>query len=58
MFRPSMGMERHGKSGHTVNDKHFTGPKAGKRVRRIGKGLTRKERKIKRGKHKNKYSPD
>ena len=48
-----MGTSKHYKSGHTVNSKHFTGTKAGKRVRR--KGLSRKERKLKRRKHINKY---
>lgn len=41
------------KIGHRVNEKHFTGKKAGKKVRR--KGTTRKQRKLKRGTHRNKY---
>ncbi len=50
------GMQRHRKSGHTVNVEHFTGKKAGKKVRRKGKELTRKMRRMKRGKHINKYT--
>lgn len=34
---------------------NFTGKKGGKKVRRKGKGLTRKQRKAKVGNHKNKY---
>ncbi len=49
------GMRRHGKHGHPVNVLHFTGTKGGKRVRRKGKGLNRKMRRMKRGKHVNKY---
>lgn len=45
-----VGMSKHRKSG-TI-PKAFTGKKAGKRVRR--KGLTRKQRKAKRGTHVNK----
>lgn len=41
--------------GH-VSPAHFTGVKGGKRVTRIGKGLTRKQRKAKRGTHINKYA--
>ena len=48
-------MRRHGRSGHAVNSIHFTGQKKGKKIRRIGKGLTRKMRRMKRGKHVNKY---
>lgn len=57
------GMRKRGKSrgkiGHQVNDQHFTGPKGsttGSRVRRKGKGLTRKQRQMKRGTHVNKYA--
>lgn len=47
-----------GKLCHTVSDKHFTGRKGGTgiRVRRIGKGLSRKERQAKRGSHENRYA--
>jgi len=34
MPTPSMGMSKHRKSGHVPNEKHFTGKKKGKRVRR------------------------
>jgi hypothetical protein len=49
------GMRRHGRSGHTVNSSHFTGQKKGKKIRCKGKGLTQKMRRMKRGKHVNKY---
>lgn len=52
-----MGMAKHRTSGHSVNSFHFTGPKAGKRIRRKGKkGLSHKQRRAKRGKHVNKYA--
>lgn len=50
------GMQRHRRTGHNVNVEHFTGKKAGKKVRRKGKGLTRKMRRMKREKHINKYA--
>jgi hypothetical protein len=50
-----MGMTKHGKSGKAHKSEHFTGIKKGKRVRRTGKGLTRKQRHLRRGTHKNKY---
>ncbi len=50
------GMSKHRKSGHTVNSSHFTGTKRGKRIRR--KGISRKERQMKRSKHVNKYKKD
>ena len=48
-----IGMSKHRKSGKSVNEKHFTGKKGGKPVRR--KGLSRKQRKINNGTHNNKY---
>lgn len=50
-----MGIPKHRKSGRAQNDQHFSGPASGKRSRRKGKGLTRKQRRLKRGKHVNKY---
>jgi len=53
-----MGLAKHHKSGHPVNSTHFTGRKSlcGPQVRRKGKrGLTRKQRKARRGTHINKY---
>ena len=49
------GMRRHRKSGHTVSEVHFTGKKGGKKQRRKGKELTKKQRKMKRGMHTSKY---
>ena len=46
-------MAKHRCMGHSVNGAHFTGRKAGKRVRR--KGTTRKMRRMKRGGHVDKY---
>lgn len=47
------GMKKHAQSGHSVNNSHFTGVKVGKKVRR--KGTTRKQRKLNRHSHINKY---
>lgn len=55
MFKP-LGMSKHRKSGYTTPCSHFTGCKGGKRLRRKGKDLSRKERRKKRGTHKNKYA--
>jgi len=54
---PNMGMSKHRKSGHTPGPDHFTGRKAGKKIRRKGRRgkMTRKMRRAKRGKHVNKY---
>jgi hypothetical protein len=49
----SLGMGKHRKSGSSTNSNHFTGAKGGKRVRR--KGTTKKERRVKRKAHVNKY---
>ena len=49
------GLSKHRKKGKVPNIKHFTVKKSGKRIRRKGKGLTRKERQLKKGKHNNKY---
>lgn len=54
--KSGMGMSKHRKSGKAANYKHFTGKKRGKRINRGG--LTRRQRKQrrkKRGTHKNKY---
>ncbi len=48
-----MGMQKHRKSGVSVNHNHFTGTTKGKRIRR--NGLTRKQRKLKRRTHVNKF---
>jgi hypothetical protein len=53
--RGGLGMTKHGKSGKVHTFHHFTGKKAGVKVRRKGKGLTRKQRAAKRGTHINKY---
>lgn len=50
------GLSKHRKSGFVPNSNHFTGPKKGKRVRRRGKGLTYKQRQLKKGTHRNKYA--
>lgn len=51
--RGGIGSTKHGKSGKANSNKNFTGKKGGKKVRR--KGLSRKQRKMKRRTHKNKY---
>ena len=53
-----MGLPKHRKSGKVNSGKNFTGKKGGKRVRRTGKGLTRKQRRLKRGTHASKYDPE
>jgi hypothetical protein len=42
--------------GYAPNCQHFTGSKRRKRVRRKGKGKTRKQRMQNRGAHVNRYS--
>lgn len=54
----SPSMARHRKAGHTVTQQHFTGKQGGKRHHRVGKGLTKKQRRKKRGTHHNKYAGD
>ncbi len=54
--RGNLGSRKHGKSGKVHNAKHFTGKSGGKQVLRKGKGLSRKERHLKRGTHGNKYA--
>ena len=49
------GLSKHRKAGHSNNSQHFTGKKSGKRKTRKGKGLSRKQRLVKKGSHKNKY---
>lgn len=51
----SLGMKKHGISGHTVNNNHFTGRKGGTGARIRRKGLTRKQRRMNQGIHINKY---
>ena len=51
-------MARHRQGGHVTNQQHFTGKQGGKRQSRVGKGLTRKQRRKKRGSHVNKYGGD
>ena len=52
---PSIGFSKHRKSGNSVNSQHFTGKKGGKKRNRKRKGINRKQMKLKRGSHKNKY---
>lgn len=48
-----IGMKKHGKGGKVVNSSHFTGKKGCKKNRKSG--LTHKQRKLKRGKHTDKF---
>jgi hypothetical protein len=52
--RKGIGSHKHGKSGIPTKSTHFTGVSKGSKVRR--KGSTRKQRKMNRGTHINKYS--
>lgn len=55
----SLGLSKHRKSGKAANHRHFTGKKRkSKTVTRTGNGLTRKERRLKRGSHVNRYGLD
>jgi len=48
-----MSMKKHARSGHTVNNNHFTGhQKTGTKRKR---GSSRKQRKMNQGSHINKY---
>jgi len=52
--KPSrMGMKKHYKMGHTVNCNHFTGQKKSGTKRK--NKSTRKQRRLRRGTHVNKY---
>lgn len=51
-----IGLSKHRKKGRVPNASHFTGPKRGKPIRRKGKGLTYKQRQLKKGTHRNKYA--
>lgn len=50
----NIGLSKHRKSGKVHNQNHFTGKTGGKRIRR--KGLTRKQRRLNRGTHINKFT--
>jgi hypothetical protein len=51
-----VGMSKHYKSGHIVTHWHFTGKKKGNTGKKANRGLTHKQRKMKRHAHINKYA--
>jgi hypothetical protein len=48
-----LGISKHRKSGHVVNNKHFTGKKGSKNKKK--QKLTAKQKRMKRNTHINKY---